>query len=395
MSLAVLFIDLDNFKVVNDSLGHTAGDQLLVELAGRLLHAVRPSDTIARFGGDEFVVLCEDIGEARDAVTVGQRVVEATTDPFKLGSRDMHVSASVGVALGAGPDVTAETLLRDADAAMYRAKEGGPGRVEVFDDALRERIVARLDLESDLRRALAQDELRVYYQPQVSYAQDKVVALEALVRWEHPERGLLSPAEFVPLAEETGLMMEIGEWVLREACDQVATWRREGADIDIAVNISAGQLAQPDIVDVVRRALLDSGLPPKALCLEVTETTVTRDPAVTMATLTELKKLGVKVVVDDFGVGISSLAQLKQMLPLHALKVDRSFITGLGDDERNSAIVGAVAMMASTLGLTTIAEGVETEAQADQARALGCDVSQGYFYDVPEPAAVLAGRFSD
>jgi diguanylate cyclase (GGDEF)-like protein len=391
-SIAVLFIDLDNFKVVNDSLGHNAGDKLLVELGCRLRDAIRPSDTIARFGGDEFVVLCEDIKEARDAVVVGQRIVEAATEPFALEGREMFVSASVGVALAIDGDATPETLLRDADAAMYRAKERGPGRVEVFDEALRTRIMERLDLENGLRRALQRDELRVYYQPEVSAAQGRMVAVEALVRWEHPERGLLSPSEFIPMAEETGLIIEIGEWVLNEACRQIATWRDAGADIDVAVNVSARQLVQPDIVDVVRGALQTSGLPAEALCLEITESAVMRDPEAALATLTLVKELGVKVALDDFGVGFSSLAQLKEMLPLHALKVDRSFISGIADDDRNSAIVAAVVMMATTLGLTAIAEGVETEAQAMQARALGCDVSQGYFFTAPGPAELIAER---
>src|SRR5689334_17068995 len=391
-AIAVLFIDLDNFKVVNDSLGHNAGDKLLVELGGRLRDAIRPSDTIARFGGDEFVVLCEDIREARDAVCVGERIVEAASKPFLLESREMFVSASVGVALALDAGATPETLLRDADAAMYRAKERGRGRVEVFDEAMRTRIIERLDLENGLRRALQRGEFCVYYQPEVSAAQGRMVAVEALVRWEHPERGLLSPSEFIPIAEETGLIVPLGEWVLNEACRQIAAWRKNGADIDVAVNVSARQLIQPDIVDVVRGALERSGLPAEALCLEITESAIMRDPEAALATLTLVKELGVKVALDDFGVGFSSLAQLKEMLPLHALKVDRSFISGIADDDRNSAIVAAVVMMATTLGLTAIAEGVETEAQALQARALGCDVSQGFFFTAPSPAEFIAER---
>jgi diguanylate cyclase (GGDEF)-like protein len=385
-SIAVLFIDLDNFKVVNDSLGHGAGDKLLVELGNRLRHAIRPSDTIARFGGDEFVVLCEDIGEARDAVIVGQRIVDATSQPFMLSGREMFVTTSVGVALAIDSDATPETLLRDADVAMYRAKERGPGRVEVFDEALRARIMERLDLENGLRRAVQRGELRVYYQPEVSFSEDRVVAVEALVRWEHPERGLLEPAQFVQIAEETGLIVEIGEWVLNEACRQVAEWRAASADLAVAVNVSSRQLMQPDVVEVVQNALTSSGLPPDALILEIAESAVMRDPETALATLTLVKDLGVKIAIDDFGVGFSSLAQLKEMLPLHALKVDRSFISGLAEDDRNSAIVAAVVVMATTLGVTAIAQGVETEEQVAQARALGCDVSQGFFFTVPRPA---------
>jgi diguanylate cyclase (GGDEF)-like protein len=392
-SVAVLFIDLDNFKVVNDSLGHGAGDKLLCELATRLRDAIRPSDTIARFGGDEFVVLCEDIAEARDAVVVGQRIVEAAAAPFELEGREMYVTASVGVAMAIDSQPTPETLLRDADAAMYRAKERGPGRVEVFDEAMRARIMERLDLENGLRRALHNEELRVYYQPEMSLADSRMVAVEALVRWEHPERGLLEPAAFVPMAEQTGLIIEIGAWVLNEACRQVAAWRAAGSDLGLAVNVSARQLAQPDIVETVRAALDASGLPADALCLEITESSVMRDPEAALATLSLVRDLGVKIAIDDFGVGFSSLAQLKEMLPLHALKVDRSFITGIADDDRSSAIVAAVVMLASTLGVTAIAEGVETAEQAAQARALGCDLSQGFFFTEPEPAETLAARF--
>jgi diguanylate cyclase (GGDEF)-like protein len=389
-SIAVLFIDLDNFKVVNDSLGHGAGDELLVALARRLCEAMRPSDTIARFGGDEFVLLCEDIVEARDAMVVGQRIVDATTHPFQLAGREMFVTASVGVALALDGDATPETLLRDADAAMYRAKERGPGRVELFDQALRTRILERLELEHGLRRAVKRGELRLYYQPEVTLADNRVTGVEALVRWDHPERGLLEPAQFVGIAEETGLIVEIGNWVIEEACRQAAEWRGRGWDLEMGVNVSARQLMQPDIVEVVRGALERNGLPPSGLCLEITESSVMRDPEAVLATLTLIKELGVKVALDDFGVGFSSLAQLKELLPLHALKVDRSFISGLGDDARNSAIVAAVVVMANTLGVTAIAEGVETEIQVSEARALGCDVSQGYFFTEPRPADVIS-----
>jgi diguanylate cyclase (GGDEF)-like protein len=382
-SIAVMFIDLDNFKVVNDSLGHTAGDKLLVELGGRLAQAIRPSDTIARFGGDEFVVLCEDIREARDAMVVAERIIAATAQPFQLEGREMFVSASVGISLAIDDESTAETLLRDADAAMYRAKERGQGRIEVFDEALRARILERMDLENGLRRAIARQELRVYYQPEVALEDDRIVGVEALVRWEHPERGLLPPSSFIPIAEETGMILDIGEWVLDEACRQVAEWRAAGAEINVAVNVSARQLAQPDIVEVVQRALERSGLPAEVLHLEITESAVMHDPEAALGTLNLVKALGVKIAIDDFGVGFSSLAQLKEMLPLHSLKVARSFISGLADDERSSAIVAAVVMMATTLGLTAVAQGVETAQQAAQARALGCDTSQGFFFREP------------
>src|SRR4051812_18630514 len=276
---------------------------------------------------------------------------------------------------------------------MNGARGAGGARGGAFAKPMRTRFIERLDVENGLRRALQRNELRVYYQPEMSASQGRMVAVEALVRWAHPERGLLEPKEFMEIAEETGLIVEIGEWVLNEACSQVATWRASGAEVDVAVNMSARQLMQQDIVDVVRNALEQSGLPAESLCLEITENAVMRDPDAALATLTLVKELGVKVALDDFGVGFSSLAQLKEMLPLHALKVDRSFISGIADDKRNSAIVAAVVMMATTLGLTAIAEGVETEAQADEARALGCDVSQGYFFNAPEPAALIEARF--
>src|SRR5437764_4152875 len=299
-SIAVLFIDLDDFKVVNDSLGHSAGDRLLVELGERLRHAIRPADTIARFGGDEFVVLCEDITHARDAMIVGQRIVEATAKPFELDGREMFVTASVGVAIALDPSSTPETLLRDADAAMYRAKERGAGRVEVFDDALRARILERLDLENGLRRALQRGELRVYYQPEVSLTDgQRVTGFEALVRWEHPERGLLSPAHFMQIAEETGLIVEIGAWVLNEACRQGAEWRRRGTGPNISVNVSARQMMDPEIVDVVKATLERHGLPADALTLEITESSVMRDPEVVFATLMTVKQLSVIIALVD------------------------------------------------------------------------------------------------
>jgi diguanylate cyclase (GGDEF)-like protein len=388
-SIAVLFIDLDNFKVVNDSLGHGAGDRLLIEMADRLCHAIRPADTIARFGGDEFVVLCEDIIQARDAVIVGQRIVDAAAKPFEIDGREMFVTASVGVALALDPEATPETLLRDADAAMYRAKERGPGRVEVFDEALRTRILERLELENGLRRAVQRGELCVHYQPEVSLVDGRVIGFEALLRWQHPDRGLLQPASFMQIAEETGLIVEIGAWVIDEACRQAAAWRANGSELDVAVNVSARQLMDRDIVDTVEGALERHGLPPEALCLEITESAVMRDPEVVLNTLALVKQLGVKVALDDFGIGFSSLSQLRELLPLHALKVDRSFINGLNDN-RNSAIVAAVVMMATTLGVTAIAEGVETEEQLKQARALGIDSSQGYFFTAPGPAETMS-----
>jgi EAL domain-containing protein (putative c-di-GMP-specific phosphodiesterase class I) len=301
----------------------------------------------------------------------------------------MYVTASVGIALALDMEATPETLLRDADAAMYRAKERGRGFAEMFDDVLRAGIVERLDIEQGLRRALARGELRVFYQPAISMSDDRIIGVEALVRWEHPDRGLLEPSDFVDIAEETGTIVEIGEWVLMEACRQVAEWRAADIDVEVSVNLSARQLTQRDIADIVHRALEESGLPGSALCVEVTEDAVMRDPRASLAALKAIKSLGVKVAIDDFGVGVSSLAQLKELLPIHALKVDPSFVRGLAEDEGSSRIMEGVVRLATSLGVTAVAEGVETEAQVARARALGCDALQGYFFRVPGPADEL------
>jgi EAL domain-containing protein (putative c-di-GMP-specific phosphodiesterase class I) len=295
------------------------------------------------------------------------------------------VTASVGIALASEPGATSDGLLRDADAAMYMAKDRGRGRVEIFDDAMRARIIERMDVEHGLRRALARGELRLFYQPEISMYDDRIVGVEALLRWQHPERGLLAPGEFVGIAEETGTIVEIGEWVLMEACTQVAEWRAADCDVELGVNLSARQLQQPDLADAVRRALDESGLPAHALCVEVTESAVMSDPPAALASLAAIKSMGVKVALDDFGLGVSSLAQLKELLPIHALKVDRSFVHDLAADERSSRIVEGVVRLATSLGVMAVAEGVETEEQVDRARALGCDALQGYFFRVPGP----------
>jgi diguanylate cyclase (GGDEF)-like protein/PAS domain S-box-containing protein len=387
-SVAVLFLDLDHFKVVNDSLGHRFGDQLLVGIAERLAKALRPGDTIARFGGDEFVLLCEDLDDPSDAVAIARRVERALEAPFVLEGSDIYVGVSIGIAFS-GPDSNeAETLIRDADAAMYRAKEKGRARYEVFDSAMRDSAVDRLEIENALRRSLDRRELRAYYQPIIDLGSGRIAGCEALVRWEHPERGLLQPSDFITIAEETGLIVPIGGWVLAHACRQVQRWEAEypaTSDLVVTVNLSGRQLAHPRLVAEVEQVLRETGIDPGRLDLEITESVLMDDVDMSAETLRRLKALGVKLVVDDFGTGYSSLSYLRQF-PVDGMKVDRSFVDGLGSDPGDSAIVAAIVNLAHTLGLQAIAEGVETDDQLRALRELGCDSAQGFYVTRPLPA---------
>jgi len=385
--VAVVFLDLDQFKWVNDSCGHSAGDRLLVEVARRLEGVVDATDTLARFGGDEFVVLCEQVEAEAAAVDTVERLVSALSLPFTLEGDEVTVTASVGVAVAVpGTGADAELVVRDADIAMYRAKERGRARVEVFDAQMRERASARLQTQSDLSHALERSELEVHFQPVVDMRSGSVTGSEALVRWQHPVHGLLGPDAFVPHAEETGLIVALGAAVLAQACATTAGWNLTRTDpLEVAVNLSARQLADPQLAAVVQEALSASGLPAHLLCLEVTETVVMDDAEASSAVLGQLRDLGVRVAIDDFGTGYSSLAYLRS-LPVDLLKVDRSFIAAVDDEGPGLAIVTAVLALARALDLGVVAEGVETVGQRAALSALGVPLAQGWLWGRAVPA---------
>ena len=392
---AVILLDVDHFKVVNDSLGHDAGDQLLLAIAPRLVAAVRPGDTVGRLGGDEFVVLCEDVPDRDTAARVAGRLVDAFAEPFMLEGEVHHLSASVGIARTGEGGATPGELLRNADAAMYRAKERGRDRFELFDEELRERTVDRLRLERELREAVPAGQLALDWQPIVALDDGSVVGLEALVRWHHPQRGIVPPGRFVPIAEDAGLITEIGNWVLRTACREGAAWRSGGRALSLHVNLSPRQVADPRLPQVVEEALAGAGLDPAMLVLEITETSLMEAGPAPLEVLTQLTELGVRLVLDDFGTGWSSLSRLRHF-PIDGLKVDRSFVAELdGDDRAGGLIVAGVVEMARALALTSVAEGIETPAQADLLRRLGCRYGQGFLFARPMPAsaveALLAG----
>jgi diguanylate cyclase (GGDEF)-like protein/PAS domain S-box-containing protein len=384
---AILFLDLDHFKLVNDSLGHQVGDELLAAAAPRLKQALRSSDTVARFGGDEFGILLEDIASERDAIETAERIAAIFARPFVLRGSEHFVTTSIGIALARGGE-QADELIRDADAAMYRAKERGRARYEVFDEGMRGRAIERLRVENDLRRALERGELRLEYQPVVSLGDYSLVGVEALLRWRHPERGEISPAEFIPIAEENGLIEPLGRWVLEQACRQAARWyhgRPDAAPITMSVNLSAVQVTRRSLPDVVAAVLRSTGLDPACLSLEITETVMVRDADGLGEVLKALKALGVRLVLDDFGTGYSSLSYLTR-LPLDVLKVDRSFVDGLGSEPRDTAITETIIAMSRALSLEVVAEGVETTDHVRELRRLGCGLAQGFHFSRALPA---------
>jgi diguanylate cyclase (GGDEF)-like protein len=391
-SVGVAFLDLDRFKNVNDSLGHDAGDELLIQVARKLESVIRPGDTVARFGGDEFSVLCEDLPNetAREkTVEIADRLLSAVLRPLVVRGTEMFVGASVGIAMATSGEERPEELLRDADAAMYHAKDAGRGRVEVFDDAMRARALTAHATENALHRALERSEFRIFFQPIVGLADARCVGAEALVRWQHPERGLLAPAEFIPLAEETGLVVQIGWWVLEEAARNAAKWQLEQSEpFLVSINLSARQLVQPDLADRVAEVIAATGVHPSSLCFEITESVLMDDAETVLDVITRVHEFGVQFAIDDFGTGYSSLGYLKRF-PVDSVKVDRSFVTGLGSDPGDAAIVSAVIGLAHALGLRVTAEGVETQEQLAALIALECDEAQGYFFSPPQPAPDL------
>jgi diguanylate cyclase (GGDEF)-like protein len=384
-ALAVLFVDLDRFKLINDTLGHAAGDELLVQAGQRLRAAVREADTPARFGGDEFAIMLEDNEGSPDATLVAQRVIDTLQAPFDVGGREVFVSASVGIATSQAGQEDAAELLRNADVAMYRAKRQGSGGYHVFEPGMQVALMERLELEADLQRAVEQQEFTLVYQPIVPLDGPAMSGFEALIRWSHPTRGLVSPADFVPLAEETGLILPIGRWVLHQACQQAARWQREyptDPPRTISVNLSARQLQQTSLVDEVAHALTASGLDPGCLVLEITESVLIQDTDATVAKLAALKGLGVRVAIDDFGTGYSSLSYLRQ-LPVDILKVDKSFIDGVQESPEASAVARAIIRLGHTLSLQTVAEGIEESTQLNALRKMQCDLGQGYLFAKP------------
>ena len=392
---AILFLDLDRFNLVNDSLGHAVGNELLAATAPRLKQAVRSTDTVARFGGDEFGILLEEISSEQDAIDMAERIASVFTRPFVLSGDEHFVTTSIGIALAEGGE-RAEDLVRDADTAMYRAKERGRARYELFDERLRGRALSRLRVESDLRRALERDELTLDYQPLVALRDFSIVGVEALIRWEHPERGRIAPGDFIPIAEETGLIEPIGRWVLEHACRQAAAWhdqRPDAAPISMSVNLSAVQVASRGLIDTVAGALRASGLDPGCLALEITESVMLADADGLGEVLDELKALGVQLVLDDFGTGYSSLSYLTR-LPIDVLKVDRSFIDGLGTEPSDTAITEAIVAMSHALSLRVVGEGAETGLQVAELNRLGCDYVQGYHFSRPVSAPAITAMLT-
>lgn len=391
---AVLFLDLDRFKMINDSLGHTVGDAVLIETARRLEKCVRPGDTVARLGGDEFVMLIEDVHDEDKAKRVAERVQNAFASPIPVEGSEILNSASIGIALGSPDYANAEDLLRDADITMYQVKSHGRGRYEVFTPSMRNQAVALIQLETDLRSALERGEFRIHYQPIVTLEDGKISGLEALLRWQHPHRGLVPPMEFIPLAEETGLIISVGEWVLRTACGQQKNWIAAGIPpLRVAVNISTVQLKDPGFSDMVLTIVRETGIQPECLDLEITETTLMAQSKSAVESLLKLRSLGIHVSLDDFGTGYSSLNYL-QNLPIDTLKIDRSFIRQLTADGEQGKIVETILTLGDNLGIEVIAEGIETAEQLKKLRMIHCRRGQGYFFAKPMEGKALSSLLS-
>ena len=394
-SFAVLFLDLDAFKMVNDSLGHLIGDQLLLGVAKRLESCLRATDTVARLGaetftlarmgGDEFTVLLDELKEARDAERAAERIIKGLSEPFVLGGKEVFTSASIGIALGSAAYRNPEEILRDADTAMYRAKTLGKARYVVFNADMRASVIARLELETDLRRAIDRHEFRNFYQPIINLETGEIIGFEALLRWEHPTRGLLAPKDFIPVAEETGLIRELGWWNLCQACSDIGDWNtnlRAERPLTISVNLSIKQFMQPNLVENIGALLQKLNIPPETLKLEITESTVMEDPAAAVEMLQQMKALGIRLAIDDFGTGYSSLSYLHRF-PLDTLKIDRSFISGSDGEVNGMEIAKTILPLAKNLSLDVVAEGVETAEQVAELKKLKCKYAQGFYFSKP------------
>jgi diguanylate cyclase (GGDEF)-like protein/PAS domain S-box-containing protein len=383
---AVLFLDVDRFKTVNDSLGHRAGDQLLIQISRALAGVLRPGDTVARLGGDEFTILLDDLASTQDALRVAERIRESLAQPFTIGGHQVFSTVSIGIALSSPRLEQPEELLRNADTAMYHAKADGRGTYKVFDTSMHALAISQLETESDLRRAVERQGFLLHFQPIVEMATGRVTGMEALVRWEHSKRGLVSPLEFVHLAEETGLIYEIGSWALAEACRALRAWGDGVGDgFTMSVNLSTRQFNQPDLVDTVAAVLNQAGLDPGRLKLEVTESVLMSNAEAAVITMRRLHDLGVHVCIDDFGTGYSSLSYLLR-LPADTLKIDRSFVVGMAEGARHAELVGTIVALGRSLGMEVVAEGVETADQRDRLLALECPFAQGFFYARPMDA---------
>ena len=386
---AVLFVDLDRFKIINDSLGHRVGDQLLIEIARRLETALRPSDLVGRLGGDEFVVLIDHLREEHDVAYVAERIQKILSVPITLGDREVFSTVSIGITMSSSLSECAEDLLRDADTAMHRAKLNGKARFEIFDPQMREQALRIMQMETDLRRALGREEFVLYYQPIISFDSGRLAGFEALIRWNHPLRGFVGPAEFIPIAEDNGMINPIGRWVLQEACRQMREWQQQhpgGLPLTISVNLSGKQFSQPDLIEVIAGILRETGLPAPFLKLEITETVIMENADSAAEMLNELKALGSQLAIDDFGTGYSSFSHLHRF-PIDTLKIDRAFVSRMDTSRESSEIVRTILSLAHNLKMSVVAEGVETSAQIKQLRNLGCEYGQGYFLHRPMPAA--------
>ena len=387
---AVLFVNLDRFKIINDTLGHLAGDTLLVEFAGRITQCVGAHDLVARMGGDDFVILLRDVSAGDQIAKVARRILAAVVRPLTLNGQECRVTASIGASLFPSDASDEVTLTKNAEAAMYAAKEAGRNTFLLHSEEIKTQSVERLMLETGLRRALEHNEFVLHYQPKRDLKGNGISGVEALLRWRHPELGLLQPNQFVPLAEETGLIVPIGRWVLAVACRQNMQWQREGLPpVHVAVNLSPRQFRDPNLLDDIRNALRDSGMPPSLLELEITESMVMQDLARTVRLLHEIKRLGITLAIDDFGTGYSSMAMVRE-LPIDALKIDRSFVRDVGGNAEGKAIVNAIIALGRALNLTVVAEGVETREQESFLREQRCDQEQGYLISVPLPADEFA-----